>query len=63
MKDNEISDPVRTPFGLHLITVIERKPGEVSLEDVRAVVFNELSQELWRETVKAQKEKAKIEIR
>jgi peptidyl-prolyl cis-trans isomerase C len=63
LKDDEISNPVRSPFGLHLVTVTERKPGDVSLEDVRAVVFNELSQELWQETVKAQKEKAKIEIR
>lgn len=63
LKDHEISEPIRTPFGLHLITVTERKPGQMSLEDVRAVVFNKLSQELWRETVKAQKGKAKIEIR
>jgi peptidyl-prolyl cis-trans isomerase C len=63
LKDDEISNPVRSPFGLHLVTVTERKPGDVSLEDVRAVVFNELSQELWQETVKAQIEKAKIEIR
>ncbi len=63
LKEDEISEPVRSPFGLHLITVTERKPGELSLEDVRAVVFNELSQELWQETAKAQTAKAKIEIR
>jgi parvulin-like peptidyl-prolyl isomerase len=63
LKDGEISEPVRSPFGFHLVTVTERKPGELSLEDVRAVVFNELSQELWSETVKAQREKATIEIR
>lgn len=63
LKDNEISEPIRSPFGLHLVTVTERKPGELSLEDVRAVVFNELSQELWQETVKAQRAKAKIELR
>ncbi|HUG70923.1 MAG TPA: peptidylprolyl isomerase [Pirellulaceae bacterium] len=63
LKDNEVSEPIRSPFGLHLVTLTERKPGELSLEDVRAAVFNELSQELWRETVKAQREKARIEIR
>jgi peptidyl-prolyl cis-trans isomerase C len=63
LKDGEISEPVRSPFGLHVVTVTERKPGELSLEDVRAVVFNELSQELWQETVKLQREKAAIEIR
>lgn len=63
LKVGEISDPVRSPFGLHLVTVTERKPGELSLEDTRAVVFNHLSQKLWEETVKAQREKAKIEVR
>jgi peptidyl-prolyl cis-trans isomerase C len=63
LKDNELSEPIRSPFGMHLLSVTERKPGELSLEDVRAVVFNELSQELWRETVKSQKAKAQIEIR
>lgn len=63
LKDGEISEPVRSPFGYHLVTVTERKPGELSLEDVRAVVFNELSQELWQEQVKALREKATIEIR
>ncbi len=63
LKEGEVSEPVRSPFGYHLVSVTERKLGELSLEDVRAVVFNELSQELWQETVKAQREKAKIEIR
>ncbi len=63
LKTGEVSEPVRSPFGVHLVTVTERKPGELSLEDVRSVVFNQLSQELWDETVKAQRAKAKIEIR
>lgn len=63
LKEGEISDPVRSPFGMHLITVTERQPGDLSLEDVRASVFNQLARELWQETVKAQREKAKIEIR
>lgn len=63
LKLGEISNPIRSPFGLHLVTVTETKPGELSLEDVRAVVFNELSQELWQEQVKALREKAKIKIR
>jgi parvulin-like peptidyl-prolyl isomerase len=63
LKDGEISEPVRSPFGYHLVTVTDQKPGELSLEDVRGVVFNRLSQEIWQETVKAQREKAAIEIR
>ena len=63
LKDQELTAPIRSPFGWHVLQVTERKPGELSLEDVRAVVFNQLSQELWQETVKAQKAKAIIEIR
>ena len=63
LKAGEVSRPIRSPFGLHLITVTERKPGDLSLEDVRSVVFNQLSQELWNETAKAQRAKARIEIR
>ena len=63
LKTGEVSGPIRSPFGLHLITVTERKPGDLSLEDVRPVVFNQLAQELWDETVKAQRAKAQIEIR
>lgn len=59
----EVSEPIRSPFGQHLVTVTDRKPGQLSLEDTRAVVFNHLSQKLWQESVKAQRDKAQIEIR
>lgn len=63
LKKGEISNPIRSPFGIHLVTVTDRQPGDVSLEDARGVVFNQLARELWQETVKAQREKATIEIR
>jgi peptidyl-prolyl cis-trans isomerase C len=35
----QMSDVVQTPFGYHLIMVIERKPGrEVKFEDVKELV-------------------------
>lgn len=57
----EVSRPFRTPFGVHLVTVTERKPGDLSLEDARPLIWNRISQELWAETVAAERTKAKIE--
>lgn len=63
LKDGDVSDPIRSSFGMHLVTVTERKSGDLSLEDVRAIVFNQLARELWQETVKAQRKKATIDVR
>jgi peptidyl-prolyl cis-trans isomerase C len=39
LQPNQMSDVVRTPFGLHLILVTERKPGrDVKFEDVKEMV-------------------------
>ena len=61
LKKGELSQPFRTPFGAHLITVTDRKPGDLSLEDVRLRVFERLQQDLWDEIVRDLRAKAKIE--
>lgn len=61
LKTGEISDPVVSPFGVHLIQVTERHPGEFSLEDVRTVILDRLSRRLWAETVDKLRATAKIE--
>ena len=61
LKDGEISSPFRTQFGVHLVTVTGRKPGDLSLEDARDRVLARLSDELWRETVAAERKQAAIE--
>ena len=61
LKINEVSEPVISPFGVHLIQVTERHPGEFSLEDVRPVIFDRLSQQIWTETLEQQRATAKIE--
>ena len=61
LKVNDISEPVVSRFGLHLIQVTERHPGDFSLEDVRSVIIDRLSQQLWAETVEKERATAKIE--
>jgi len=61
LKVGEISPPFRSKAGVHLCQVTERKPGEASLEDVRDEVISRMSQDLWKQTVAAQKKTAKIE--
>ena len=52
LKDGEISDPVRSSVGTHLVTVTGvAEPGELVLEDVRRRVRDDLKAELWDETL------------
>jgi len=61
LKVGETSQPFRTPFGVHVYTVTDRRPGNLSLEDVRSLVIRRLSQELWDQLVGQARTKAKIE--
>ena len=61
LKIGEMSQPFRTRFGMDLCLVTDRKPGELSLEDVRGEVVNRLSQQLWMKTVAEQRATAKID--
>lgn len=61
LKAGEISEPVVSSFGVHLIQVTERIPGDLSLEDVRPQIFEILSTALWNETLQRERESARIE--
>ena len=61
LKAGEVSEPVRTRFGLHLLTVTDRRLGQLSLEDVRPLVYNALAQQEWTRLVAQQRKGAKIE--
>jgi peptidyl-prolyl cis-trans isomerase C len=61
LKKGELSEPFATPFGMHLCTVTDRKPGELSLEDARADVMSRVSQELWTKTAADLRRQAKID--
>jgi parvulin-like peptidyl-prolyl isomerase len=61
LKTGEISQPFRDTFGVHLCQVVERKPGDLSLEDVREEVLSRQSQELWKETIARLRKSATID--
>jgi len=61
LKVEELSEPIVSAFGVHLIQVTERIPGDLSLEDVRPQIFAKLSEQLWADTVRSERKTAKIE--
>lgn len=61
LKVNDVSQPVVSPFGVHLIQVTERHPGDLSLEDVRPEILEQLAAQLWKETIERERRTAKIE--
>ena len=61
LKKGEMSQPFVTPFGVHIVKVTEIKPGQLSLEDVRGEVFDQIAKERWNATVATLRQSAKIE--
>lgn len=61
LKVGEISAPFRTAFGVHIVTLNKKHPGQFSLEDVRGDIYRALSLSLWNTTLKSLRSKAKIE--
>jgi peptidyl-prolyl cis-trans isomerase C len=51
---------IRSTVGVHLVQVIERKPGDLSLEDARPAVLRVLGEQLWDKTVQKLRARAKI---
>ncbi len=57
----EITGPVKTAFGFHVIKVVERKPGKVpELAEVEQQVRFDLQKDLLREYVTGLRKRAKI---
>lgn len=61
LQAGEVSTPIRSAVGVHLVTVEDRRPGDLSLEDVRLEVRQRLSQSLWNAQVQTERKQAKIE--
>lgn len=58
----ETSRPIRSSVGVHLVQVMERQPGDLSLEDTRPSILNELGEQLWVKTVQELRKKARIKL-
>lgn len=62
LKPDEISQPVVSPFGVHLIKITDVKPGTKTWQDVRDQLQQTMSGFLLSQAVKAQTEKASIQF-
>jgi parvulin-like peptidyl-prolyl isomerase len=63
LKPGQMSEPVVTPFGVHLILAVDHKPGrEVRFEDIREIVKEVYAENLRETMVSRLRPGAKITI-
>jgi peptidyl-prolyl cis-trans isomerase C len=63
LRPYQISEPVKTPFGYHLIMISERKPGkDVKFEDVKEVVKEVYLERLHDSLASQLRQRARINI-
>ncbi len=67
LKPNQISEPIQTPFGWHLIQVLERRTEDVSTERQRLLARNEIrarkAEEAYQEWLRQLRDRAYVEYR
>jgi len=61
LKVGEVSEPVETPLGLHLITVLEEKPGQRTWQEAEAELREAVAVYLFRWLADRQRPKVRIE--
>ena len=63
MKPGEISEPVKTPFGYHVIKVVEKKAGkEVKFEEVKEQIRNDYQNESINDLIATLKKSNKVTV-
>jgi parvulin-like peptidyl-prolyl isomerase len=62
LEKGDVSPPVATVFGIHLITVTEVKPGEKKLAELHDAVRAALAEQLYNDLATRERSKAKIEF-
>jgi len=62
LKPGEVSPPVLTPFGVHLIEVTELRPGKLDWQDVRSELAAPAAQTLFEGLAQRRRATAKIEF-
>jgi peptidyl-prolyl cis-trans isomerase SurA len=67
LKLNEVSQPVKTPFGWHLIQVLERRTSDMSGErrrlEARKVLRERKGDEAYQEWLRQLRDRAYVELR
>jgi peptidyl-prolyl cis-trans isomerase C len=64
LKKGEVSEPVETPFGFHLIQVTDRKEGRLpDFEQNKPLITNAYRMELQKEIFADERKSAKIDIK
>ncbi len=67
LKDNQISEPIRTPFGWHIIQVLERRKQDMSKEAARLKARQEIrtrkADEAYQDWVRELRDRAYVELR
>ena len=67
LESQEISNPVRSPFGIHIIQVTERRQQDMSKEAAKLKARQEIrarkSDEAYQDWIRELRDKAFVEIR
>jgi peptidyl-prolyl cis-trans isomerase SurA len=67
LKPMELSQPVKTPFGWHLIQVLERRTTDMSSDrqriEARKALLDRKSDEAYQEWLRQLRDRAYVELR